>query len=140
MYKPIVVIALILSACTTGIELESVDYTSLFTDSNSKVWLVNKMLLQDANIAPVKNENKDIIIFHHNGHCDLISMKDLTRKPVKKGSFTLDSKNRLLTIDFFDDKQWDFEILYITEDSVLLNATKQSEIPFSIQIKPFPEL
>ena len=129
-----------LSACTTGIELESVDYTSLFTDSNSKVWLVNKMLLQDANIAPVKNENKDIIIFHHNGHCDLISMKDLTRKPVRKGSFTLDSKNRLLTIDFFDDKQWEFEIPYITEDSVLLNATKQSEIPFSIQIKPFPEL
>ena len=80
------------SACTTGIELEAVDYTSLFTDSNSKVWLVNKMLLQDANIAPVKNENKDIIIFHQNGHCDLISMKDLTRKPVRKGSFTLDSK------------------------------------------------
>lgn len=128
------------SACTTGIELESVDYTSLFTDSNSKIWIVNKMLLQDANIAPVKNENKDIIIFHQNGHCDLISMKDLTRKPARKGSFTLDSKNRLLTIDFFDDKRWDFEIPYITEDSVLLNATKQSEIPFSIQIKPFPEL
>ena len=136
----IFVIAIIFSSCTTGIELESVDYTSLFTDSNSKVWLVNKMLLQDANISPVKNENKDILIFHHNGHCDLISMKDLTRKPVRKGVFFLDSKKRLLTIDFEDKKQWIFDIPYITEDSVLLNARKSSDIPFSIQLKPFPEL
>ena len=140
MKKQLFFITLIFSACTTGIELESVDYTSLFTDSNSKVWIVNKMLLQNANIAPVNNEGKDLLIFHHNGHCDMISMKDITRKPVRKGRFTLDSKMRLMTIDFDDKKQWSLEIPYITEDSVLLNATKKSDIPFSIQIKPFPEL
>lgn len=139
MKKGLLIGALILSSCTTGIELESVDYTSLFTDSNSKVWIVNKMLLQDANIAPLKHENKDLLIFHHNGHCDLIPMKDLTRKPVRKGVFNLDSKKRLMTIQF-DDKKWCFTVPYITEDSVLLNVTEKSEIPYSIQIKPFPEL
>lgn len=140
MKKHHLFIALVFSACTTGIELESVDYTTLFTDSNSKVWIVNKMLLQDANIAPIINEGKDILVFHQNGHCDLIPMKDLTRKPVRKGVFIIDSKKRLMAIDFDDKKQWRFEIPYITEDSVLLNATKKSEIPYSIQIKPFPEL
>ncbi|MDP4798413.1 MAG: hypothetical protein NWR50_06060 [Crocinitomicaceae bacterium] len=140
MKKQLFILSFIFSACTTGVELESVDYTTLFTDSNSKVWIVNKMLLQDANIAPIKNEGKDILIFHHNGHCDLIAMKDLTRKPVRKGSFTLDSKKRLMSIIFDDREHWNFEIPYITEDSVLLNATKKSDIPYSIQIKPFPEL
>ena len=140
MKKQHLFIVLIFSACTTGVELESVDYTTLFTDSNSKVWLVNKILLQDANMSPLKNENKEILIFHQNGHCDFIAMKDLTRKPVRKGVFILDSKKRLMTIDFEDKKQWSFEIPYITEDSVLLNATPKSEIPYSIQIKPFPEL
>lgn len=140
MKKQHLFIVLIFSACTTGVELESVDYTTLFTDSNSKVWLVNKILLQDANMSPLKNENKEILIFHQNGHCDFIAMKDLTRKPVRKGVFILDSKKRLMTIDFEDKKQWSFEIPYITEDSVLLNATPKSKIPYSIQIKPFPEL
>jgi len=140
MNKSLIILALIVSSCTTGIELESVDYTTLFTDSNSKVWIINKMLLENANIAPVKNEEKEVIIFHHNGHCDLISMKDLTRKPVRKGVFTLDSKKRLFTIDFYDKKSWIFTIPYITEDSVLLNVEKSSDIPFSIQLKPFPEL
>lgn len=131
---------MILSACTTGVDLQSVDYTSLFTDSNSKVWIINKVIIQNANISPIKNENKDIIIFHNNGHCDIIPMKDLTRKPVRKGTFILDSKKRELTIDFKDDKFWDFDIPYITEDSVLLNAKENFKTPFSIQIKPFPEL
>lgn len=140
MKKKLIFISMFLSACTTGVDLQSVDYTSLFTDSNSKVWIINKVIIQDANISPVKNENKDIIIFHHNGHCDLIPMKELTRKPVRKGSFILDSKKRELTIDFQDNKSWGFDIPYITEDSVLLNAKENSKTPFSIQIKPFPEL
>jgi len=139
MLRNLIVISLLLSACTTGVELESVDYTSLFTDSNSKVWIVNKTIIQEANIAPVKNENKDIIIFHHNGHCNLIPMKDLTRKPVRKGIFYLDSKKRELMIDFDNEKSWVFDIPYITEDSVLLNA-KEKSTPYSLQIKPFPEL
>ena len=140
MRKLLFYLPLLISSCTTGIELESVDYTTLFTDSNSKVWIVNKMLIEDANIASLKNEGKDLLIFHNNGNCDFISMKDLTRKPAQKGVFTLDSKRRIMTIDFEDKKQWSFTIPYLTEDSVLLNATKKSDIPFSIQLKPFPEL
>lgn len=136
----LIFISILLSACTTGVELQSVDYTTLFTDSNSKVWIINKVIIQEANISPVKSESKDLLIFHHNGHCDLIPMKDLTRKPVRKGAFILDSKKRELTIDFQDNKSWEFDIPYITEDSVLLNAKENSKTPFSIQIKPFPEL
>lgn len=136
----LIFISILLSACTTGVDLQSVDYTTLFTDSNSKVWIINKVIIQEANISPIKSENKDLLIFHHNGHCDLIPMKDLTRKPVRKGTFILDSKKRELIIDFQDNKSWEFDIPYITEDSVLLNAKENSKTPFSIQIKPFPEL
>lgn len=140
MNRKLIFISLLLSSCTAGVDLESVDYTSLFTDSNSKVWIVNEMIVGEANIAPVNIEGKDIVVFHQNGHCDYISLKDVTRKPARKGRFTLNSQSRLLTIDFFDNNSWTFDLPYITEDSVLLYAVKNSNTPFSLQIKPFPEL
>lgn len=140
MVKRIVFISILLVSCTTGVQLESVDYTSLFTDGNSKVWIINKMIVGEADIAPIKDEGKDLLIFYQNGNCDLIPMKDLTRKPARKGMFTLDSKKRLLRIDFADKNSWNFDIPHIAEDSVLLNAKENSKTPFSIQIKPFPEL
>ena len=106
MSRKLIFISLLLSSCTAGVDLESVDYTSLFTDSNSKVWIVNEMIVGEANIAPVNNEGKDIVIFHQNGHCDYIALKDVTRKPVRKGRFTLNSQSRVLTIDFFDNNSW----------------------------------
>ena len=133
-------IPVLLFSCTAGIDLKSVDYTVLFTDSNSKVWLVNKVIIENANIAPAKNEGKDVLIFHDNGRCDLIPMKDIARKGPRKGNFTLDSDNRKLTIDFQDRTKWNFDLPYITEDSILLNAEDGSKTPFSIQIIPFPEL
>ncbi len=134
------ILPIILTACTNGVELDRVDYTTLFTDSNSKVWLVNKVIVDNANIAPLEVFDKDIFIFHHNGHCDYIPMKDLTRKPVQKGYFDLDSKTNSMTIDFKQGEIWRLDLPYIEEDSVLLQAHPDSDIQVSIQIKPFPEL
>jgi len=131
---------LVLSSCTNGIDLDTVDYTTLFTDSNSKVWLVNKVIVDNANIAPVDMIDKDIFVFHHNGHCDYIPMRDLTRKPVRKGYFDLSSKTSSMTIDFKQGEIWSVEFPYITEDSVLLQAKPDSDIQISIQLIPFPEL
>ena len=134
------ILPLALISCTNGVDLDGVDYTTLFTDSNSKVWMVNKVIVDNANIAPLEVFDKDIFIFHHNGHCDYIAMKDLTRKPVRKGYFDLNSKQHTLTIDFKEGKMWRLDLPYLTEDSVLLQASPDSDIQVTIQLKPFPEL
>ncbi len=134
------IVPLMLTSCTNGVDLDGVDYTTLFTDSNSKVWIVNKVIIDNANIAPVEVIDKDLFIFHHNGHCDYIPMRDLTRKPVKKGYFHLNSRTNSMTIDFKEGKMWRLDFPYITEDSVLLQASPNSDIQITVQLKPFPEL
>ena len=140
MVKKLLIIPMFLSACSAGVDLESVDYKTLFTDANSKVWIVNKLIVENADIAPVNNLGKDVVVFHQNGHCDLFPMKELTRKPARKGEFTLNSQERTLRIDFYDKTSWLFDIPYFAEDSILLNAAENSKTPFSMQLKPFPEL
>jgi hypothetical protein len=139
MRKLIYILPLIAFSCTTGISLVSVDYGSLFNDSNSKVWLVNKHVVDNANITPIKLYDKEIMIFHNNGVVDCIALKDITRKKTRKGQYVLDSENRTMKIEFKNDQIWDLDLSYITEDSILMEPTKSSDINITVQLKPLPE-
>ena len=83
-------------SCSTGISLDSVDYKSLFDDSNSKAWLVNKQVVDNADITPIHFYDKEIMVFHKSGVVDCIALKDITRKVPRKGKFTLDSQKHIM--------------------------------------------
>lgn len=136
----LLIIACILSACTTGVSLESVDYNYLFNDNNSKVWLVNKVLVDNAVVSPANTADKDIMVFHTSLYVDYIPLKDLTRKPPAKGDYRLNSKEKTLNIEFSNGDNWMFNLVYLTEDSILMEPAKGSDFKMSIQLKPFPEL
>lgn len=140
MRRTLLLFPICLFSCSTGITLESVDYNTLFHDSNSKVWLVNKVIIDNANIAPFNKNDKDIMVFHDSGYCDYIALKDVTRKRPRKGYYFLNSKDRTMSIEFDDDKSWELELSYLTEDSVLMQPMKNSDIQIAIQLIPFPEL
>ncbi|MDX2361319.1 MAG: hypothetical protein QNK23_10965 [Crocinitomicaceae bacterium] len=135
-----ILIFIILTACTSGVHLESVNYNDLFHDGNSKVWLVNKVMVNNAVISSVKNSDKHVLIFHENNACEYIAMKDITRKSPERGYFILNSELRTVYIEFEDDHRWEFTIAYIEEDSILLEPTSTSDANFTIQLTPFPEL
>ena len=139
MRKLIYTIPLIAFSCSTGITLDSVDYGSLFDDSNSKVWLVSKQIVDDADISPIQTYDKDIMVFHKSGVVDYIALKDITRKKPRKGQYVLDSQNRTMKIEFENGKIWDLDLSYITEDSILMEPTKNSDLNIAVQLKPLPE-
>ena len=140
MRRMLVYIGLVVSSCTAGITMDSVDYDHLFNDSNSKVWIVNKVLVDNAVVSPKDAYNKDVMIFYDSWNLDYLALKDITRKPPRKGEYFLDSDARTMRIEFSDEQVWDLDLVYLTEDSILLEPRKGSDIKMAIQLKPLPEL
>ena len=135
----IVVWMLIASSCTVGIDFNNVNYNNLFHDDNSKVWLINKVIFEEAVISSTNYLNKDVIIFHKNGVCDLVPFVDLSIGMSRKGEYTIDSENKLLKIEF-PNENWAYNMTVISEDSISLSPTKESSIQLGLQLKPFMEL
>lgn len=137
--KKILFLSLILGACTSGVSLQSVNYNNLLNDENSKVWMINQMVVNHVNIANGHDWNKDLMIFHETGRVELIPMKALGKSNPKKGHYYLDSDNKKLEITF-PDEEWKMSLTYITEDSIYMKSTKESDVQYGIQLIPFPEL
>lgn len=130
-----------LMACTTGVSMRPVRYTELFNDYNSKVWIINKMMVDGAVVSPSDTYDKHIFVFHYNQKVDYIALRDITRKPPRKGNFYVDSDKKIMSIEFDDnDENWTFDLIYLTEDSILMQPTAKSDLDASIQLKPLPEL
>ena len=131
-----------LFSCTTGVTLRPVRYSALFNDYNSKVWIINKMIIDGVVVSPSETYDKHIMVFHYNQqHLDYIALRDITRKPPRKGYYFVDSDKKKLTIEFNDnDENWIFDLVYLTEDSILMQSTTKSDFDATIQLKPFPEL
>lgn len=139
MRRLIYVLPIIAYSCSTGISLNSVDYKTLFDDSNSKAWLVSKQVVDNADITPFHFNDKEIMVFHKRGVVDCIALKDITRKAPRKGKFTLDSQKRTMLIEFNNDQLWKLNLAYITEDSIMMEPARGSDINIAVQLKPLPE-
>ncbi|OFZ58563.1 MAG: hypothetical protein A3D92_19365 [Bacteroidetes bacterium RIFCSPHIGHO2_02_FULL_44_7] len=120
--------------------MKSVTYDHLLNDSNSKVWLVNKVIFGNAVISPTTNYDKHLLIFHNSGHIDYIPYREVTRSQGSKGYYVLDSQERKLILEFNNDQRWEFTMKYMTEDSILLESTPRSDTNISMQLIPLPEL
>lgn len=129
-----------LAACTAGINMKTAPYDHLLHDSNSKVWLVNKVLVGNAVISPTINYDKHLLIFHSSGNVDYIPYRELTRTEGDKGYFVLKSEERRLILEFENNRRWEFEMKYATEDSIYLESTSRSDTNINIQLIPLPEL
>jgi len=132
-----IALILILSSCLMGADKKNIQFDDLFHDRTSKVWIVDQVWINDANISSRSNEEKDVMIFHKNGIVDLIAMKNITRRPPEKGEFKINE--RLLTIEYRERIDI-FEIAHVSEDSILLVPIENSGNQYKIQLKPFKEL
>lgn len=144
MIKQLLFAILILSGCTANIPMKKVSYNTLLNDDNSKVWLINKQIVNNINITNGHNWNKELMIFHANGVVEIISMQSLGKKHPKKGDYYLDSDNKRLEISFNGEngktEEWIMELAYITVDSIFMSPTKASDTEMHLQIIPLPEL
>ncbi len=115
--------------------MKSVQYDYLLNDGNSKVWMIEKMIVDKSNIAPTRDVDKELIIFYENGRFNYVPMKQLGDHTGKTGDYFLDSEDRLLKM-YFHKSTWEFSLKEIEEDSIYLVPTSVSDVDFSIQLVP----
>lgn len=130
---------LLLVGCTSNYALKSVDYNELFTDGNSKVWVINKMIVNNVNVSRHGLKNKEIFIFHESGTIDYLALKAIGLDGANKGRFYLDSDQRLLSITI-DKKEWRFKLSVLEEDRIVMRPEKKGSAPFTLELVPIPEL
>ena len=129
----------LITACTSSYPLKSVDYSDLFCDGNSKVWVINKMIVNKTNIAPHNIGAKELFIFHSSGTINYLPMKALGSVKPEKGRYYLDSDEREMYITF-DKKEWIFDLPVLEENRIIMRPKKEGKAPFSLELIPLPEL
>jgi hypothetical protein len=130
---------LFLFACTTGVEMNKINFSSLFHDGNSKVWMINRIVVSGEDFAATNNWEKDVAIFYHSGKCSIQPLKSLGESPGKKGDFSVYSDSKNLVIQF-KTECWDFLMTTISEDKIIMKPQKNSDLKYTIELIPLPEL
>jgi hypothetical protein len=132
-------LGLFISACSSNAELIAVNKRSILTDNNSKIWMVDQVIIGNRNFAPKLNTEKDVIIFYENGHCSYQSMRNLGDYPAKKGEYSMYSEDNTLLINFHSET-WYFIYNQISEDTISLIPEKKSDLNYQLILVPFPEI
>lgn len=130
---------LFLLGCTTGVEMTKVNFSSLFHDGNSKVWLINRIVASGEDFSASNSWEKDVAIFYHSGKCVIQPLKSLGESPGKKGDYTVYSDSKNLVIQF-NTELWDFLLTTISEDKIIMKPKKSSDLKYTIELIPLPEL
>ncbi len=139
MKKLLFLLILGLTACTTNVEMKAVDYDYLLNDGNSKVWMIEQMIVDKTNVTAQQDDQKELLIFYGNGHFQYIPIKQLGYKKGKVGSYYLVSSEKELKL-YFKEAIWQFKLTEISEDSIYLEPIKGSDANFSILLVPLKEI
>jgi len=132
-------IGLFLSACAAGVPTEKIDFTYAFCDGNSKVWMLHKVKLGESTIQDFQKLDGEFLIFYLSGKVVQGKLQDLARGKGKIGAYTLDNENGYVTLQFPNEK-WDFSFQFSFEDKLELYPTTESDLKYSLELIPFPEL
>ncbi len=135
----VISVALILGGCTSNYPLKSVDYSDLFCDGNSKVWVINKKVINDVDVSQSRLRNKEVFIFHHTGVLDYLPLRVMGQNEPKKGRYYLDSDKRTMSISF-KGKEWLFKLSVLEENRIVMRPLKKGKAPFTLELIPLPEL
>lgn len=129
---------IVLTSCTSRYKMHTVGLDPVLHDSNSKVWQVESQIIQGVNVAPGNVLDKDAIVFFENGNCTVFNLKGLGKKSILKGQFEVDTGTRKMKF-LFDQMTWVFQFEYITEDSVKLIASENSDLKNDLFLVPLRE-
>jgi hypothetical protein len=130
---------LILAAgCTSGWKWENVDITPVLNNHNSKVWLINRLIEGKTNKAPLRNIEKNVIIFYASGKYAIYFLQSMGSYPLEKGTYEVDSRAMRLLLE---TQQGIKRILKmkIETDGIELESFNNSKSKQRIHLIPFPE-
>lgn len=98
----IIVLVGLFSSCFHGDRMNEVNYSYLFHDGFSKIWVISA---RDSLIEPKKfnySLRNRVLIFNNSGEVCLTQFDKLYNYELTKGEYEVDSKNKKLTLIFKD--------------------------------------
>ena len=139
MKSLLILLTIGLAGCTANSEMKGIQYDYLLNDGNSKVWMIEKMIVDKSNITSQFDEEKELIIFYQTGRFQYIPLKKLGHSRGKIGNYFLSSDEKELKM-YFKKDYWQFKLEEISEDSIYLVPMKESRAKFSMQLVPLKEI
>lgn len=134
-----ILVSLIFFRCTYDVDLKPVDNTLLFTDGNSKVWLIESGV-KSRGISNVDFHQKEMIIFYVSGKCYIQKVSEFTITKPRIFDFTrkeIQGKEYLFLSN--KHKKVKYEITKMTNDVINLTEKNRSEDDHIFELTPFPE-
>lgn len=128
---------LITVGCSSGTTLKKIDNYIFLHDNSSKVWLVDKLLINKNDYTPMRFRFKQIIVFHESRNAYFYRLNEMGEKPGAKTYYWMDrTKNEFGFL--VGQKEWVFEIKQISRTKLVLRP-KNNSYPYTMVLVPFPE-
>lgn len=128
----------LLSACTGSVRTDTVDFTQGFTDGNSKVWMVEKIISPDGAVLMKQTLQQDIYVFYQSGNCLLTNLQKLASGKGIHGTMEFDHEKQYVTMIFPQEKR-EFEFEFTNENQLILYPLEGSDYTNAMELIPFPE-
>lgn len=129
---------LIFSSCQSDYsEIKKINRESIFHCNASKIWVVNKVKKKGINFASKLLKDKDLVIFYKKNEVLIQPVHTLGTFPSKTGLFQLSDDNQLCQFQFPKEK-WQFKVLKISAEKILLKATSKSDFPYDLDLISYP--
>ena len=133
-----IIISILLSSCSAEYELNEIDYSVLFHDNNSKVWLIDEINRGGKNYAPLVLRQRDIIIFYKPNRVVLTNLNEIAYSKGNKANFTINSNEKIIEVNF-EKTKWKYHFESIEDQKIILKPFAKNLDQFELVLIPLPE-
>ena len=133
-----IIISIILFSCSAEYELNEIDYSVLFHDNNSKVWLIDEINRDGKNYAPLVRKQRDIIIFYKSDRVVLTNLNEISYSKGNKANFSIDSDEKIIEVTF-EKVKWKYHFESIEDQKIILKPFPNNKDQFELILIPLPE-
>src|SRR3989338_7507324 len=119
------VLLLIAVGCSSGASLKKIDDYIFLHDNSSKVWLVDKLLINKNDYTPMRFRYKQVVVFHESRSAYFYRLNEMGDKPGAKTYYWLDRTKK--------------EIWFFFGQTEMVLRPKNNSYPYTMVLVPFPE-
>jgi hypothetical protein len=130
-------VALSLGRCVSESSMKKLDPYIFLHDNSSKVWLVDKLLINKNDYTPMQFRYKQLIVFHQSRNAYFYRLHEFGDRQGLKAYYWMDKSRNEFAFEL-GSKKWIFDIRHLSRDKIVLKP-KYDSYPYTIVLIPFPE-
>lgn len=128
---------LLCAGCVSESSMKRLDPYIFLHDNSSKVWLVDKLLINKNDYTPVQFRYRQLIVFHRSRNAYFYRLHEFGDKRGLKTTYWMDQSKNEFGFEL-GTKEWIFAIRHLAREKIVLKP-KYGSYPYTIVLIPFPE-